>query len=512
MDRGRRRLVIAGLLVALVALTGCSVQTPPSAEVCNECEDAVSAVAERTNRSVAVGESATHLYLNRSGDPWIEGRVPLDGSGVEEFRANETLLELVTTELTDGDDALYEDGYDRPAFDRRGVSVAMDGRTLVVGYRVPEMTERTVGGAVLSDRFYRQDGEGRADGIDFDDPIGIETDRFVVHGPEGTEALVDPPGATTRDGRVVWTGDAISTRTYLVFGRPGTPEALATVVTTADVLTWASPPAACGAVFAWVPLVVTLVVCLRYTGRVEAADGWSPMNDTLCKLVVFSPVVFGVAIGGFVLIGSWFPSVAVLVAAVAAVVYAAERPFGPNIREIEGSSPDEAVSAERSEATDDGDTEYPRLYYEDTATTLQRITPDVVATRRGRRRTIALVGVLATAVLVTAAVAADFGARYAGAVVRTAGLLSLVAFPVLGYAVADRERAVARWTAVAAVLAAAWVAAFARVVDVGAHDGSGTWFVVLSAVAASYVGSVLFYVGLWASTRRPHRDDPPSSR
>ncbi|QPV63740.1 hypothetical protein I7X12_03660 [Halosimplex litoreum] len=501
MDRGKRRLAVLGLLVLLAVTAGCSRPAPETEVVCDECVDAMSAVAERTNRSVAVGESATHMYLNGSGDPRVEGRVTLDGSGVEEFRTNETLLELVTTELTDGDEALSEDGYSRPAFDRRGVSVSMEGRDLLVSYRTPEVTEPATAGTVVSDRFYRQKGEGRADELDFDEPMRIETDRFVVHGPDGTDPLVEPPGATARDGRVVWTGDSISTRTYLVFAPPGTPDALATVVTTVDVLTWAGPPAAWGAALAWLPLGLTLAVCLRYTGRIEATDGWSPTNDALCKLVVVSPVAFGVAIVGTVLVGGWLPSVAVLVAVVATVVYAIQRSTGTNPSEADELPVDEAVPAGRSETPADGDADRPRLYYEDTATTLQRVTPDVVATRRARRRTSAVAVTLAAALLVTVAVATDYSGEYAGTIAGAAWLLSLVAFPVVGYAVVDRGRVWVRWTAAAAVLAGAWVAAFARVVDVGAHGESGTWLVILLALAVSYAGALLFYAALWASTR-----------
>jgi len=506
MDRGRRRLLIAGLLVLLAVTTGCSRPAPETEVVCDECVDAVSVVAERTNRSVAIGDSATHLYLNGSGDPRIEGRVALSGPGAADFRTNETLLGLVTAELMNADEAVYEDGYSRPAFDRRGVDVAVEGHTLVVGYRVDAAPERRVGGTVLFDHFYRQNGEGRSDELAFDEPFGIETDRLVVHGPGGTEPLVVPSGATASEGRVVWTDDRISTRTYLVFASPGTPGALAPVVTAVDVLTWAAPPAGWGAAFAWLALVPALAVCLRYTGRVERDGDWSPRNDTLCKLVVLSPVAFGVAIGGVVLIGAWLPSVAVLVAAVAAVVYASQRTpsidtgrADPGV--ADGAPAEEAGPTERSASSADRDPDRPRLYYEDTATTVQRVTPDVVATRRARRRTVAIVEVLAVAVLATVAVAADFRARYAGTVERTAWLLSLAAFPVVGYAVVDRERVSIRWGAVVAVLGGAWIAAFARVVDVGAHDGSGTWLVFLWAIAVSYVGVLLFYATLWASTR-----------
>ncbi|ELZ22478.1 hypothetical protein C475_18238 [Halosimplex carlsbadense 2-9-1] len=491
-----------GLLAALAVLAGCSGPAPETEVVCDECVDAVSAVAERTNRSVAVGESATHVYLNRSGDPWVEGRVALDGSGVEALRTNETLLNLVATELTNADEARYEDGYSRPAFDRRGISVAMDGGTLVVGYRVPEVTERTVGGTVFLDRFYRQDGEGRADETDFDEPIAIETDRLVVHGPEGTEPLVEPPGAATRGGRVVWTDDSISTRTYLVFGSPGTPAALATVVTTLDVLAWAGPPAAWGTAFAWVVLVPTLALCLNYTGRVERSGGWSPRSDRWFQALVLAPLGVGVVWGGLESLGSLI-ALAVVVAVV--VVGGSYVPWESLARSEdatdEPSDDGRADGTERDQGQTTADGEYPRVYYEDTATTIGRLAPDIVATPRARERArVAAAAVVVTALL-TLVLAAAHTASYAGWVVNIAALTTPAAFTVLGFAVADRARTRLQWTATAAALTGVWLLAFGRLVDVGAHDGSVVWLVIGWGVVASYVGSLLFYAGLWASTR-----------
>jgi len=500
MDRGRR-LAIAGLLVALAVLAGCSGPADRDEVVCDGCVDGVSAVAEQTNRSVTVRESTTHVYLNRSGDPWVEGRVSLDGSGAEAFRENETLLDMVAAELTNADGALPEDGYSRPAFDRRGVSVGMEGRTLVVGYRVPELTERSVGGTVFSDRLYRQNGGGRDGEVDHDEPLGFETDRLVVHPPAGTDPLVIPTHATRRGDRLVWDSDPVSPRTYLVFGSPGTPGALATVATTVSVLRWAGSTAATGTALAWLVFVPALVACRNYTERIERVEEWSPKNDRRLRWTLLSPLALG---GGVILligVRGVLGFVLVPGVALAALIYASQRSLVSNDHEEIQPERDDAESATDEPIGPTEDDGPPEMYYEDTATTIRRITPDVVSTR-GVRESIRVVGVaVLIATLGSLLVATDYRGVYAGAVTKLSMLVPLAAFAALGYGVADRSRRTVRRAATAAVLGCAWITAFARVVAVGSHGTGGIWSVFGWAVGAFYLGSVVFYVGLLRATR-----------
>ncbi|WP_459192735.1 hypothetical protein [Halosimplex sp. J119] len=495
----RRRVALVAVL-GLALLSGCS-GLPPVEVVCDECVDGVSAVAEETNRSVAVAESTTHLYLRESGGARVEAEVTLDGTGVDEFRANGTLLGLVRAKLTEGSPTRYEDRDERPAFDRRDLRVAMDGEDLVVTYRVAEMDARRLGETVLFDRFYRQKGEGRLDESDPDDSAKIETDRLVVHGPDGTEPLVEPPGATTRGDRLVWESDRISTRTYLLFGAPGTPDAVATVATTVDVLTWASPTAALGAAGAWVPLVVALAGCLRYTGRVDPSDEWSPLSDRRFQMLVLVPVGTVVAWTALAFVEYALPGLVLLAALVVGVAYVSWESFTPSGDAAGASSDAGAAPADAPPEDDEVTGEYPRVFYEDTATTVKRVLPDVFATPRARHRARVAGAMAVAAMLLTLALAAGHRGSYTDTVAYTLGLVPLVAFPALGFGVVDRDRSRLRWVAVGAPLASAWVVAFGRTVAVGAHGSGGAWMVLFWGLAASYVGALLFYVALWTATR-----------
>ncbi|MFC7138543.1 hypothetical protein ACFQMA_01680 [Halosimplex aquaticum] len=496
---GRRRVALVAVL-GLALLSGCSAP-PPVEVVCEDCVDGVSAVTEETNRSVAVSESTTHLYLRESGGARVEAEVTLDGAGVDEFRANGTLLDLVRAKLTEGAPTRDEDRDERPAFDRRDLRVAMDGEDLVVTYRVAEMDARRIGGTVLFDRFYRQKGEGRLEASDPDDPARIETDRLVVHGPDGTEPLAEPPGATMHGDRLVWESDRISTRTYLLFGAPGTPDAVATVATTVDVLTWASPIAALGTAAAWAPLVVVLAGCLRYTGRVDPSDDWSPLSDRRFQMLVLVPVGTVVTWTALAFLGYALPSLVLLAALVVGVAYVSWESFTSS-GDATGASTDAGAAPADARPEDvDVTGEYPKMFYEDTATTVKRVLPDVFATPRARHRTRVAGATAGVAMLLTLALAADHRGSYAETVAYPLGLVPLVAFAALGFGVVDRDRTRLRWVAVGASLVSAWVVAFGRAVAVGAHGSGGAWMVLFWGLAASYVGALLFYVALWTATR-----------
>lgn len=378
----------------------------------------------------------------------------------------------------------------------------MDGRDLVVTFRALNVTDRRLGGTVFSDRFYRQKGEGRLDESDRDEPTMIETDRLVVHGPNGTEPLAEPPGATAQGDRVVWKGDSVSTRTYLLFATQGTPDALATVLTTVDVLAWASLHTVWGTAFAWVSLVAALAGCLRYTGRVDSSDRWSPRSDRGFQAVVLAPV--GIVVGSTALgvFGSLFSLVVVVLAVLVVRSSYVSRESSTPSGDATGTSNDApADSTDPRYGHANAPEERPRIFYEDTATTVKRVAPDVFATSRARNRTRVAAAVAAVAALATLGLAADYRGSYAGTVAKLAALIPLAVFPAIGFAVVDGERARLRWIAVGSALASAWVVAFGTTVDLGAHDVDGIWLVSFWGLVASYVGILLFYAGLWWATR-----------
>ncbi|MFC7195045.1 hypothetical protein ACFQL4_10900 [Halosimplex aquaticum] len=495
---GRRRVALVAVL-GLALLSGCSAP-PPVEVVCEDCVDGVSAVTEETNRSVAVSESTTHLYLRESGGARVEAEVTLDGAGVDEFRANGTLLDLVRAKLTEGAPTRDEDRDERPAFDRRDLRVAMDGEDLVVTYRVAEMDARRIGGTVLFDRFYRQKGEGRLEASDPDDPARIETDRLVVHGPDGTEPLAEPPGATMHGDRLVWESDRISTRTYLLFGAPGTPDAVATVATTVDVLTWASrsrlwgrpPPGLRSSSYSRAVSGTPGESTRRTTGR-RCRTG-----DSRCSSSSRS--------------GPWsrgprsFPRVRspesrpsrcagrrcrLRLVGVVHVLRGRDRGVdrrrsGPGGRSSRGRRRDRRVPEDVLRGHGDDGKAGPPRRLRDAAS------PSPHSRRRGDGRG-------------RDAVDACPG-RGPSRVVRRdgglpLGLVPLVAFAALGFGVVDRDRTRLRWVAVGASLVSAWVVAFGRAVAVGAHGSGGAWMVLFWGLAASYVGALLFYVALWTATR-----------
>lgn len=512
----RRRLVVAAALVfALVALAGCTVPAPKEEVICHGCVQGIESV---TDGSEAVDGSVTHVYLRERGAARIVARLDLaDGAAL-----NASAAEQIEAKLRAGDTE-RPDG--RPAFDRRAIDVRPSESEAVVEYRVPNATERRFG-VTLSDRFYRRDHQHQPDELDYG-PYRIATDRVVVHGPEGTEPLVNVPDASERDDRVVWTGEAVPTTSYLAFGDgAGQLHARATLVV--DVLGWAGPPAARGAAL---PIVLFggLAVGFAYSYPRRVADGdWDPSDDGVFKYLV-SLVLGGPLLLAAASLGSGPAYVSLSLFLIFALLlyllygggsndetdgeggdepnhWAAHFDEGrPDARDGRSTKRTTGDSAGRTDgiSSDSADIPRPQVNEPFRQRLLDRVRPEppTVEAAADAVRSAALVAAAAAPVVAVATllVAADYRGSSTDLAATIAAGLSLSGFLTLGVFVTDRYRTVHRAAAVAAVAAGPWLLALAWTVGNGPGGASGALF--LSTVAGAILGPLLFYAGLSLVTR-----------
>lgn len=240
--------------------------------------------------NVTVEDSVTHVYLGTEGDARVVARTELSGQGIEGLRDDETL-------------EAYQEGlvrrhenrvaYGLEPHQRTDYEVRMDGDTFVVTYRYVNFTEHRDGGISFSDGYVWP----RQWGFEDDRPTDVETDRLVVHPPNGTSALVVPPGATKEGRALVW-NDGLSGRTYLAFGAEHqTLRAQALVAL--DVLGWAGPVAARSAGLPMVVLTGLAVAFARSYSRQRGTDPGKRLPDhfsTVCLgtlSVLFAFTLFG---------------------------------------------------------------------------------------------------------------------------------------------------------------------------------------------------------------------------
>ncbi|WP_123539007.1 hypothetical protein [Halosimplex salinum] len=478
MSPRRRHVAALLLVVGLALLAGCGGPVPKQEVVCHGCVDAVENVTGGSG-TAAVEESVTHVHLQPRGDARFVARMTVGGSGA----TNATTAERVVDRL----EAIERSSHDpRPAFERRDLDARVSGDEVVVTYRVAAMTEPRFG-ATVSDRFYREDGEGRSDEVDYG-PFRIGTDRLVVHGPDGTTPLVDVPGATVRGDRVVWTGDEISTRSYLVFGDGG-GAVRGRAAVAANVLEWAGPEAAAASGIQ-VVLLAALATVFASTYPRRVADGWRPGDDDLFKALVLGLVVVpvGVVALGLSPIPSFLVAVLLPLGVGGWLVVRLGR-WWTGDEDADGGGRDGDRSADSSAQFQTPTVRKPIG---------KRIADGEVVDRGVVLSVLASVAVVAA---VTVLVAADFERVYVGTVVLAAAALPLVAFPVLGYLVTDRDRTAHRVVAVVAVAAGPWLLAFASTIDEG--DSLDALFtLVLLPLGQFASGILLFYAALWVATPR----------
>lgn len=520
-----RRVLVAVALLALAALAGCEGQPPQTEVVCDGCVTGLNETAP----DVTVEDSVTYVSLREAGDARVEARIRLSGGGVDELRVNETRREAVAERIRSGgeqsDSNPYEDRT-RPAFPREDLAVEMDGETLVVTYRWANVTERRVGGTAFSDRFYRMDASREGEN-DYDEPVEFETDRLVVHGPDGTETLLTPPDTTDRGDRLVWTDGRVDPRTYLAFGSGSRFQGR--VAAALDVVGWVAPPALLSA---FVPAVGLLGQGVGLVGyyrrRLDRAAGWDPGSDPLFWVLVGAELALAAfALGWFfgnVLVGivATLVTVAAVVIAFARVrsddsddpasrdPYAADR--GPDASPSGGETTDSAVDPSRTDTAQSGDGGSGQSDGTETRQSIGVPSPgasisadadsDASGLARFHGHAVALVLTVLLAGAVTAALAADYTATYAGTVALVAAGVPLATFPVLGYLVTDAGRGPSVVGAVGVTAAAPWVVSFAQVLHSGAQDATILAFVLVGwAVGVGAVGLLAFYGVLWVSTR-----------
>ncbi|QLH82635.1 hypothetical protein [Halosimplex pelagicum] len=472
----RRRLAVACLLVAALALlAGCSGPAPEQEVICHGCVDAVENVTGGSG-TATVEESVTHVRLQESGDARFVARLEVGDDGETDATTADRVVERI--------EALERTSYDtRPAFERRDLDARVTGDEVLVTYSVGGMTERRFG-VTVTDRFYRADGRGRSDEVDHG-PFQIGTDRLVVDGPDGTSPLVGVPGATVKDDRVVWTGNEVSTRSYLVFGDSG-GEVRGRTAVAANVIEWAGPQALLASALP-VAVLGALAIGFAYRYPRRVADGWNPRDDSLFKALALGP--FAVPVGIAALWQLPVPTVdtAVLLAVVTGVVLTARAVRSDDGDDVE----DDSDAAPARESTADSRPPAPR----------RPIGQRLAEGEFGGRGVVYAVVLSATAVAaVTAAVAADFEGDYLGFVWLAAAALPLFAFTALGYLVTDRERTPHRVVAVAAAATAPWLVMFTAIVngDEVISDLLGMILVPLGQLAG---GVLLFYAALWLTTR-----------
>jgi len=529
----RRRLVGAVAVVAVLALAGCGGPAPKTEVVCEDCSSGVEETADATNRSIAVEESVTHVYLAESGDARVEARMALSGADVDDLRTNETLLASVRDAITyeESDRYDYQYGYEggygygpsRPAFQREDLAVRMAGSELVVTYRAANLSRRRLG-ATFSNYFYRADGQEIPRELEPGEPWHIATDRLVVHGPDGTAPIHRPPEATVEGDTLVWQGgETIDTRTYLVFGGGAAGGVHARIVVASEVFLWATPIALFGAV---VPTVVlfglSAVFALRYPGYVT--DGWSVRSDPLFWAVLCVSATLVATILAAVFTGSGLLALAVVVLLPGLVggLWWVVRPDdaailggtdGSDGREEATREPAESSAGDPVRPSDDpvqsdedsvqlgGDPDPPTG---ESASRAEDTEPTGVVSgiAPGQRTLLAVGGSVAAVLVVTALVAADYRAVYAGWVAVGAGIVPLLALPVLGYTVTVPERSDLRGATVVVTSAAPWLVAFSLAVRGGNEVLTAPFLAFLWGFGAILVGLPLFYGMLWLATRR----------
>jgi len=552
VERGRLLAGVA-LVAVVMALAGCSGPASKSEVVCDDCVDAIEHTAEETNRSIRVTESVTQMRLCSDGNGRVVARMTVEGSDVSALRTNETLLERIRTgiaaDAVERSDQLEDensettvpaDGDDgtRPAFQRQNLTASLEGKQFVVRYMAVDVVDNHVGGTTLSNTFFREGERERADEDDADAPIRIATDRLVVRGPDGSQPLIDPPGASTDGDRVIWTSEEISTRSYLAFGDANpVGRAAARAALVGDVFAWS------GLSVLFIAAIPTLLLApgagwmaVAYTRRVER-DDWRLQTDSTMWFVggtiltvgalfagVFggSPisVVLG-GLGGFALfVLAWLvvnSTSAESGGTEAATVRqhpsdGSEAPVssgrhdglqGVDLRSRE-TGPESSADTADGEQAADAWSERIRSRQRGWRDRIQSLEPSTWHTAIDRREVAAVACVLLATLLVSVTVANDVvQTEIAGAIVYGSALLPVLAMGALGHLVTDPTRSAARAAVVTAVAVSPSLVAGAILVD----HGSDMLLLVLIAtffwgICRVVIGYLAFYLVLGLSIQR----------
>ena len=158
-------VALSVLLLVLVAVTATVAARPPPQPLCDICSDDVLNGSEITSATVTI-------EIDEHGNGHWTAQLDLRANASVEPRAVQSAAE----------DALR--GH-RGEAQPRNLSVAVTEDTAVLTYDVPRMGHRSAGDLVVVDYFHSQGESGRW--------YGINVDRVVVTGPEGTTLVRAPP-------------------------------------------------------------------------------------------------------------------------------------------------------------------------------------------------------------------------------------------------------------------------------------------------------------------------------
>ncbi|WP_136687601.1 hypothetical protein [Halorhabdus amylolytica] len=162
--RRGRSVAVGILLIVLLATVTLAAGRPPPQPLCEVCEDDVIEGSDVESATVTIeidGDGVGH---------WT-ARLDLRANASIDPRAMQSAAE----------DALR--GH-RGEATPRDLSVTASGDTVVLTYDVPRMGHRSVGGVQVVDYFHSQGDSGRW--------YGVNADRIVVTGPEGTTLVRAP--------------------------------------------------------------------------------------------------------------------------------------------------------------------------------------------------------------------------------------------------------------------------------------------------------------------------------
>lgn len=285
----RERRVLAFLALAvLVALAGCSFDPP---NVCGVCGREVQATAGNHGVNLTAESSEVHVYLHGDGSAeWVE-RTELTDVGATELRENATLRNRVIERATK-----Y-----RSAAPGTPDAVSVESGSLVVTYDVPNLAERYPGGVLVVDRFHRQ-RSGSSFGYE------VESDRAVLHAPDGMVVTNRPPASRWNRSAVVWQS-SVPAQTYVAFGPtqsevPSWPTRAAIAV---EVARWAAVPVAIGSLVSVSVLGFVVWMLLGRFGRREpvgASRSGLHLDDELGKRLAGVSVLLLLAAAVVVLVTS----------------------------------------------------------------------------------------------------------------------------------------------------------------------------------------------------------------
>ncbi|WP_267642960.1 hypothetical protein [Haloarchaeobius amylolyticus] len=195
--------VVAALLVLVLAgsLVPAATASSPPERVCPVCDQQFEEAAHELDLNATVDRSSLRVDVRDDGSSRWTARVTLSPETAPTYRDDPAQLREVVDTAFEAHNNLVEDP--------RNVSVRFEDRTAVVGFTVPDVAHRGVGGVLVVDYFHTIGGRYTM----------LNADEFVVAGPSETVVANDPPGDPgVGDGLASWESDRGYTQeTFVVF-------------------------------------------------------------------------------------------------------------------------------------------------------------------------------------------------------------------------------------------------------------------------------------------------------